>query len=329
MVRCVSASPDGAWVISASEDGAISLWEVIVGREVKKWNASGKVGSVSWCPNTEACYFVIGLEDRVEFFIPPNLPPSLHSFTKNLLAPATLPPQPANPSPLKWTSSSDPEKPTLAIANLSGLAKQISWHSRGDYFATVSSDGGVWIHQVTKRHSQSPFKKVKGTVQTVLFHPKKPNFFVATQTYVRLYNLSEQKLIKTLMPGIKWISSMSVHPSGDHIIVGGYDRKLCWFDLELSDKPYKILRYHARAIRSLHFHPTYPLFASSSDDGTIQIFHARIYHDLMTDPLIVPLKILRGHTVKDGLGVLQVEWVPRQPWLLSAGADGKVDLWCS
>jgi len=199
----------------------------------------------------------------------------------------------------------------------------------------------------------------------VLFHPKKPNFFVAvwicrlssppatsdttsqTQTYVRLYNLSEQKLIKTLMPGIKWISSMSVHPSGDHIIVGGYDRKLCWFDLELSDKPYKILRsairphtaicraadplgrYHTRAIRSLHFHPTYPLFASSSDDGTIQVFHARIYHDLMTDPLIVPLKILRGHTVSDGLGVLQVEWVNRQPWLLSAGADGKVDLWCS
>ena len=57
-----------------------------------------------------------------------------------------------------------------------------------------------------------------------------------------MYNLAEQKLLKTLMPGIKWISSMDVHPLGDHLIVGGYDRKLCWFDLELSDKPYKILR---------------------------------------------------------------------------------------
>ncbi len=45
-----------------------------------------------------------------------------------------------------------------------------------------------------------------------------------------------------LTPGIRWISSMDVHPSGDHLIVGGYDRKLCWFDLELSEKPYKILR---------------------------------------------------------------------------------------
>lgn len=88
-------------------------------------------------------------------------------------------------------------------------------------------------------------------------------------------------------------------------------------------------RYHTRALRSLHFHPTYPLFASSSDDGSIQIFHSRVYNDLMTDPLIVPLKILRGHDVKEGLGVLQVKWVPRQPWLVSAGADGGVNVWCS
>lgn len=139
---------------------------------------------------------------------------------------------------------------------------------------------------------------------------------------------------------------MDVHPSGDHLIVGGYDRKLCWFDLELSDKPYKSLRYgtfilsiihhsthrsryHTRAIRSVHFHPTYPLFASSSDDGSIQVFHARVYNDLLTDPLIVPLKILRGHQIKEGLGVLQVRWCNKQPWLLSGGADGNVAVWCS
>jgi ribosome biogenesis protein ERB1 len=88
------------------------------------------------------------------------------------------------------------------------------------------------------------------------------------------------------------------------------------------------IRYHSRAIRSLHFHPSYPLFASSSDDGSIQVFHARVYSDLLTDPLIVPLKILRGHDVREGLGVLQVKWVPKQPWLISAGADSTVAVWC-
>jgi ribosome biogenesis protein ERB1 len=127
-----------------------------------------------------------------------------------------------------------------------------------------NTQGAVWIHQITRRHSQAPFRKVKGSVQLVQFHPSKPHFFVAvcnkllfrirhlklpspflenqTQRYVRMYDLAAQQLLKTLLPGLKWISSMDVHPSGDHLIVGGYDRKLCWFDLELSDKPYKVLR---------------------------------------------------------------------------------------
>ncbi|CAL1702299.1 unnamed protein product [Somion occarium] len=337
-VRSVSVSPDGAWVVSGDESGNVSLWEVIVGKEVKRWKFDGKVGALEWCPRTDVVFFVVATEERLHFVIPPNLPAPVLFATQAVLSPANLPPAPATPSPVKWTSvsaaSSSSEKPILTIdlPPSSGLPKQIAWHRKGDYLSTISSgegQGGVWIHQISRRHSQAPFKKVKGAVQLVLFHPTKPHFFVATQRYVRIYNLAEQKLLKTLQAGIRWISSMDVHPLGDHLIVGGYDRKLCWFDLELSDKPYKILRYHSRAVRSVHFHPTYPLFASSSDDGSIQIFHARVYNDLMTDPLIVPLKILRGHQVNEGLGVLQIKWVPRQPWLVSAGADGNVAVWCS
>ncbi|KAF9563683.1 ribosome biogenesis protein ERB1 [Agrocybe pediades] len=336
--RCISVSPDGAWVISGDENGVVSLWEIIVGREVKRWTFKGKIGSLAWCPRTDVCYFAVGVEDTIHFIIPPNVDPAVLTLTQSVLAPTTLPPAPATPSPVKWTTppsntwSQDTPILTIDLPASTGIPSHFCWHRRGDYLASVSTggaQGGVWIHQVTRRHSQAPFKKIKGAVQLVLFHPLKPHFFVATQQYVRIYNLAEQKLIKTLLPGIKWISSMDVHPSGDHLIVGGYDRKLCWFDLELSEKPYKVLRYHTRAIRSLQFHPSYPLFASSSDDGSIQIFHSRVYNDLMTDPLIVPLKILRGHQISEGLGVLQVRWCSKQPWLVSSGADGSVAVWCS
>jgi len=94
-----------------------------------------------------AAALILSREDRLEFFIPPNLPPSLYTFTKNLLAPSTLPPQLATPSLLKWTSSSDPEKPVLVITDLSGLTKQIAWHGRGDYFATVCTfASGHYFH---------------------------------------------------------------------------------------------------------------------------------------------------------------------------------------
>lgn len=61
-----------------------------------------------------------------------------------------------------------------------------------------------------------------------------------------------------------------------------------WFDLDLSSKPYRSLRYHNYAVRGAAFHRTYPLFASSSDDATVHVFHGMVYADLMTNPLIVP-----------------------------------------
>lgn len=60
-VRCISVSPDGAWVLSGDESGVLSLWEVIVGREVKRWKFDGKIGAVEWCPRTDVSYFAVGM----------------------------------------------------------------------------------------------------------------------------------------------------------------------------------------------------------------------------------------------------------------------------
>lgn len=53
--------------------------------------------------------------------------------------------------------------------------------------------------------------------------------------------------------------------------------RLCWFDLDLSSTPFKTLKYHEKAVRSVAYHAKYPLMASASDDGTIHIFHAMVY----------------------------------------------------
>lgn len=52
---------------------------------------------------------------------------------------------------------------------------------------------------------------------------------------------------------------------------------MLWYDLDLSTKPYKALKYHQLALRAVAFHRSYPLFASASDDGTIQVFHGMVY----------------------------------------------------
>ena len=155
---------------------------------------------------------------------------------------------------------------------------------------------------------------------------RRPLFFVATQRHVRVYHLLKQELAKKLTPTVKWISSLAVHPGGDNVILGSYDRRVCWFDMDLSASPYKTMVAHALAVRSVAFHPRLPLFASASDDATVHVYHGRVYADLLTNPMLVPLKILKAHTVKDHLGVMSVAFHPTQPWLFSAGADGAVHL---
>jgi ribosome biogenesis protein ERB1 len=66
--------------------------------------------------------------------------------------------------------------------------------------------------------------------------------------------------------------------------------------------------------------------ASGSDDGAVHIFHSMVYSDLMRNPLIIPVKILRGHSVTNKLGVLTVVFHPTQPWIFTGGADGKIIL---
>ena len=55
------------------------------------------------------------------------------------------------------------------------------------------------------------------------------------------------------------------------------DKRLAWYDLDLSTKPYRSLRYHEKALRGVAYHARHPLFASASDDGALHVFHGMVY----------------------------------------------------
>jgi ribosome biogenesis protein ERB1 len=206
----------------------------------------------------------------------------------------------------------------------------IAWHHKGDYLVTMAPKQGaqaVSIHQLSKGKTQCPFSKTPGVLQAVAFHPSRPFLFVVTQQHVKIYHLIEQKLMKRLLSGSKWLSSIDIHPSGDHIILGSYDRRVIWFDLDLASTPYKVLKFHEKAVRAVQYHKRYPLMASASDDGSVHVFHATVYSDLSRNPMIVPLKVLKGHGVVGGNGVTGIAFHPKQPWIFSAGADGIINLY--
>jgi ribosome biogenesis protein ERB1 len=346
-VRTLCTDNSGQWLLSGSADGTVKLWEVQTARCLYTWEIGEVVTCVSWCPNKELNVAAVAAGNRV-LLLPLRCGNEEQESTTEKTLETALEAAAATAAVAVNTdgatagasSSSSPAgtwKQAEDTKNLPGAVeiphnfpvKHVSWHNHGDYFSSVAPTGNtraVLVHQLSRGISQNPFRKNRGRVVRALFHPTKPFFFVATQQAIRVYNLAKQSLAKKLIGGSGVITSMDVHPSGDHLIVGAEDKRVCWYDLDLSTKPYRALRYHTHAVRAATFHPRYPLFASSSDDASVHVFHGMVYADLMTNPLIVPVKILRGHTRNNAAGVNDVVFHPTQPWIFTGGADSSICL---
>ncbi|KAL2831993.1 NUC169 domain-containing protein [Aspergillus cavernicola] len=357
-VRSLAVDPTGIWLATGGDDGTVRVWELLTGRQLwsVKLGEDEPVNVVRWRPGKDAVILAASAGDDIFLAVPPITDPDTEKASMDILdagwgyaasKPARKPMDEENKStPPQWIrpSASLTDSGVCAVIPLRYTPKSISWHRRGDYFVTVCSGAStpasvaISIHTLSKHLTQYPFRrriKGGGPPQTAHFHPSKPILFVANQRTIRAYDLSRQLLVKIVQPGARWISSFDIHPTsstaagGDNIIVGSYDRRLLWHDLELSQRPYKTLRYHRKAIRAVKFHPggRYPLFADASDDGSLQIFHGNVTGDMLSNATIVPLKVLKGHKITGELGVLDIDWHPREAWCVSAGADGTCRLW--
>ncbi|XP_043482625.1 ribosome biogenesis protein BOP1 homolog isoform X2 [Leptopilina heterotoma] len=335
MVRSISSEWKGQYFASGGDDMTLRIWEIATGRCVKVVPCGGVVRSVAWCPN-QAISLIAVAADRKVLLINPEV--GDHVITKKTDQLLEIIPQSDAivadniKSTVQWEQAEGEEKKNgiRLILNHFKMVKQVTWHGKGDYFASVMPEGqnrSVLINQLSKRRSQLPFRRPKGLIQCVLFHPIRPFLFVATQRNVRIYDLVKQEMVKKLLSNSQWISSMAIHPGGDNLLIGTYDRKVVWFDLDLSTKPYQTLRLHGTGIRNVAFHKRYPLFASGADDRGLIVSHGMVYNDLLKNPLIVPLKRLSNHESFNDFGILDVMFHPIQPWVFSAGADSTIRMY--
>ncbi|OAA53980.1 ribosome biogenesis protein [Niveomyces insectorum RCEF 264] len=359
-VRTVAIDPTGCWLASGGDDGTVRLWELLTGRQVWSARLSGGKGScedaddepvncLSWQPGKGVLVLAAAAGEELFLMVPSAVvDPELEQASRDVLnagfgsaASNKAKQQQAKDNalkqpPAKW---SRPDNVRLLSAGvllqvrLRSPIRSINWHRRGEHFCTVSPAGGrhaVAIHTLSRHMTQVPFRRLANIPQVAQFHPSRPLFFVATKQRIRVYDLQKMELVKTVQPGARLISSFDVHPiGGEHLVVGAYDRRLIWQDTEMS-MPYRTMRYHERAVRSVKFHRGgLPLFADTSDDGTLQIYFGRVYNDPMEYPTIVPLKRLEhgAHRVVDAVGALDVTWHPKEAWCVSAGADGTCRLW--
>ena len=324
-VYSVDASKSGEFIVSGGQDKILRIWESSTGRLLSKVALPDSISSVKW---NKVHSMIAASSGNSVYIMNPGFDDKLVVDSSNKILQGLT--DISELDNCRWyPMGNDKDGLKMKIVHNHQVG-HITWHSSGNFLAVTMRESpscSVLIHNITKHSSQKPFNKSKGQIQQVEFHPNKPFFFVLSQRYVRIYNLVKQTMVRKLICSVKWASSMAIHPKGDNLIVGSYDKTLVWFDMDLSVKPYKSLQQHKGAIRDLCFHPHYPLYASCSDDCSAVVSHGMVYNDLIKNPLVVPVKVLRGHTSSEKYGVLSNVFHPFQPWLFTGGADGDILLY--
>jgi len=331
-IRSISVDPTGQWIVTGSDDNTARIWEISTGRCCYVYRMESPVYNVAWNPNSTKKIIALAV-DRFVYLVSAMVG-TAEEKEKSMADLEALSAMKIS-GKIGWMRCTEDQKKLgmFIRITLKSEVQFLSWHRQGDYLISVcpqTSHKGemVLVHQMSQKKSQRIFRNPKAMIQCAKFHPTKPLLYIATQTMVKVYDLAKMACEKKYKSGFKWISSFDIHPKGDNFILGSYDKKVSWFDEDLSTRAYKTLRHHKAATRKVAFHPSYPMFASCSDDLTINVFHATVYDQLDKNAMIVPLRILRGHTAgKEGLGILDVTWHPVQPWVFSAGADFTARLW--
>lgn len=165
----------------------LQVWEIATGRCIRSIETDDVVRCVAWCPNPKLSIIAVASGNQLLLVNPKVGDKMLVKKTDDLLSE-----EPQSDSmeseriktAVQWSTadSAGQEKGVRVVITHFKPIRQVTWHGRGDYIATVMPEGAnrsALIHQLSKRRSQIPFAKSKGLIQCVLFHPVKPCLFVA------------------------------------------------------------------------------------------------------------------------------------------------------
>lgn len=148
LIRAISIEPKGQYLVTGSDDMTIKIWEIATGRCIKTINTKGVVRSVAWCPNPKLSLIAVATDKRCLLINPYVGDIKLISKkTDDILSEAPVSDMIENEKikvAIQWSTdiAEDEKKDGVRIViNHFQEIKQVTWHGRGDYFATVMPNG--------------------------------------------------------------------------------------------------------------------------------------------------------------------------------------------
>jgi len=319
-VQCVSFSPDGTQLATASNDETVKLWDAATGQELLTLNGhNGEVLSVSFSPNGTRL--------------------ATSSLDKTLKL---------------WDATTGQE--TLTLQGHSGIVRSVTFSPDGTRLASASSDTTVKLWDVATGQETLTLQGHSGGVRSVSFSPDGTQLATASEDRTaKLWDAATGQETLTIKGHTHPLSSVSFSPDGTRLASASVDKTVKLWDAATGQETLT-LNGHTRQVRSVSFSPDGTQLATASNDETVKLWDAATGQETLTlnghiggglsvsfspdgtrlasasnDMTVKVWDAATGQetlTLKGHHGdVMSVVFSPDGTWLASASADRTVKVW--
>ncbi len=291
----VAFSPDGRLLATGSQDGAVRLWDVATGAEIRRLSGhTAEVNAVAFSPDGSLVASASGDRTlRLWDTASGAVRATLRGHTGGVLALAFN-----DDGTLLASGSVDKDirlwgvpsgEPLMTLSGHRWLVVALAFSPDGSLLASGSWDNSVRLWRVADGTEIRVLRGHRNFVRAVTFSPDGATLASGSwDTTVRLWDVASGQERVTLSGHDGPVFSLAYSPDGLYLASASGDQTACVWDVREQREAFR-LEGHRHNVVGVAFSPDGKVLATASHDRTARLWDARVLGIVAEDPFSWPI----------------------------------------
>ena len=275
----VDISPDGKYLITASDDKTARLWDLSTGQTIQVFsNCNSAVGDARFSPDGK--YVLLGCADHAPRLVDITTGQTVQTFSGQAGGGDWVDFSPDG----KYFVTNGGEDNTARIWNVASgqtvdtlqghtdFIPRVAFSPDGRYVLTGSVDHTARLWEVATGKEVQVFSGHSDNVSAVAFSPD--GKYVATGSddhTAKIWETSTGQMVREFASHLGFVNGIKFSPDGKFLLTGSADQTARLWDVA-TGQTIRIFTGHAGAVQGLAFSPDNQLIATSSNDGVARVW---------------------------------------------------------